>query len=143
MDSLAPPLKALLQIKLKIQTGISVRESIREYIQETPACELTKDIAAWFFQMEAGQEASLQPFQRTYRKMLIEILTRGLQGEPILKSMEALEEEMIEASITDMENQLQKLPLMTMIPLLCLQLPAFLLLVFGPLLLRLLQQLQT
>lgn len=140
MDALAPPLRALLFIKLKIQSGLSIRESIREYTQENIHCSFAKDLAVWFFQIEAGQEVSLKPFSRPFRKMLIETFTRGLQGDSILKSLEALEEDMIEASQADMERQLQKLPLLTMIPLLFLQLPAFLILVFGPLILRLIHQ---
>ena len=141
MDALAPPLKALLYIKLKIQSGLSVRESIREYTQENLHCGFAKDLSLWLFQMEAGAKVNTTAFQKTYRKMLIEILSQGLEGAPILKSLTALEDELVLASKMDMDKQLKKLPLMTLLPLLFLQLPAFLLLVFGPLVMELLDQL--
>ena len=142
MDSLAPPLRALLNIKLKIQSGISTRESIREYVQETLDCDFAKDLSLWLFQMESeGHESHLKPFTHPFRKMLVEVLKQGLEGEQILKSLEILETEMVEASQRDLDNQLQKLPFILMIPLLFLQLPAFLLIIFGPLLSKMVQQL--
>ena len=141
MDTLAPPLKALLNIKLQIQAGTSTRESIYKYIKENTGCSFARDLSDWIFQIESGGRPSLDHFQKTYRKMLIEILTRGLEGDQILKSLSALEEEMITASQIDMDRQIQKLPLLTMIPLLFLQLPAFLILVFGPLLMKIIHQL--
>jgi len=142
MDSLAPPLRALLGIKLKIQSGISTRESIREYVKETLDCHFAQDLGLWLFQMESeNNEISPKIFTHPFRKMLIEVLTQGLEGEQILKSLEILETEMIEASHRDLDNQLQKLPFILMMPLLFLQLPAFLLLIFGPLLSKLLNEL--
>ena len=141
MVALAPPLRALLQIQLKLQSGISLREALHEYSAENQDCLMAKDLEDWLFQISAGQKPDLKPFELPYRKLLIEVLARGMEGEPILKSLETLEEDMIEACRVDMENQLQKLPLKTMIPLLFLQLPAFLILVFGPLLFKLINEL--
>lgn len=142
MDSLAPPLRALLNIKLKIQSGISTRESIREYVQETLDCDFAQDLSLWLFQIESeGNEFHLKPFTHPFRKMLVEVLKQGLEGEQILKSLEILEMEMVEASHRDLDSQLQKLPFILMAPLLFLQLPAFLLIIFGPLLSKMIQQL--
>ena len=142
MDSLAPPLRALLEIKLKVQTGSSVRAAIKEYTTEFKSEPFARDLQQWLFNREAGGGALIKPFQGyTYRKLLIEVLARGLEGGAVLKPLLALEEELISASQIDMDRQLKKLPLTAMIPLLLLQLPAFLILVFGPLLLRLMDQL--
>ena len=142
MDSLAPPLRALLNIKLKIQSGTSTRESIREYVKEALDCGFAQDLSLWLFQMESESDEMTQKlFTHPFRKMLVEVLKQGLEGDQILKSLEILETEMIEASHRDLDNQLQKLPFIVMIPLLFLQLPAFLLLIFGPLLSKLLSQL--
>ena len=141
MDTLAPPLKALLNIRLKIRSGNSVRDSIKEYVEETPDCDFSKNLGLWIFQMESEQEISVV-FKKNYRKLLVDVLYRGLQGEQILKSLEALEEEMIDATEMDLEKQLQKLPFIVLIPLFFLQLPAFLLLLFGPLVLYLIGYIQ-
>ena len=141
MDSLAPPLRALLNIKLKIQSGISTRESIREYVKETLDCSFAQDLGLWLFQVESESNEPPKSFTHPFRKMLVEVLTQGLEGDQILKSLEILEAEMISASHRDLDNQLQKLPFIVMIPLLLLQLPAFLLIIFGPLLSKLLGEL--
>ena len=142
MDSLAPPLRALLNIKLKIQSGISTRESIREYVKEALDCDFAQDLSRWLFHIESeNNEAPSKLFTHPFRKMLVEVLKQGLEGEQILKSLEILETEMVSASHRDLDSQLQKLPFILMIPLLFLQLPAFLLLIFGPLLTKLLGEL--
>ncbi len=141
MDTLAPPLKALLQIKLKIQTGLSTRESIREYVKESINCDFAQKIEHWLFQLESQETPHLSLFQTPHQKMLIEVLTRGLNGDEILQSLGVLEDEMLEFSHLELNKQLKTLPLKTMIPLLFLQLPAFLLLFFGPLLIKLLNNL--
>ncbi len=142
MDSLAPPLRALLNIKLKIQSGTSTRESIKEYVKETLDCSFAQDLGLWLFQIESESSDPPKPFTHPFRKMLVEVLAQGLEGDQILKSLEILEAEMIRASHRDLDNQLQKLPFIVMIPLLLLQLPAFLLIIFGPLLSKLLGELQ-
>ena len=141
MDTLAPPLKALLQIKLKIQIGLSTRESIREYIKETADCKFAQKIENWLFQFESQSQPLLSEFQTLHQKMLIEVLTRGLEGDEILQSLSILEEEMLEFSHLELDKQLKILPLKTMIPLFFLQLPAFLLLFFGPVFIELLKSL--
>lgn len=141
MDALAPPLKALLYLKLKIQTGTSTRESIREYVKEQNSCDFAKRLSLWLFQKESSQEVSYIGLHKPYRKMLIEVLDRGLDGEQILKSLDSLEEEMIRACEEDVENQIQKIPFIILIPLLLLQVPALLLLGIGPLVLQLLKML--
>ena len=139
MDALAPPLKALLHIKLKIRAGKSVRESIKEYVQESMDCPFAKNLGLWLFYKESEQPQHIEITQ-TYRKLLVEVLNRGLEGDQILKPLESLEEEMVTASMNDLDKQLQKLPFIVLTPLLLLQLPAFLILIFAPLVFQLLSE---
>ena len=143
MDTLAPPLQALLQIKLKIRIGLSARESIREYVKESINCEFAQKIENWLFQFESQKDtdSDVSPFQTPHQKMLIETLTRGLNGDEILQSLDILETEMLEFSQLELDKQLKTLPLKIMIPLLFLQLPAFLLLLFGPFFIKMLNNL--
>ena len=85
-------------------------------------------------------KASLKSF---YRKRLVAIFKSGLKGEPILEALKDLEEDLIFASTEDMEKHLQKLPLLSLIPLMLLEFPAFFLLLVAPLLLNLLEALKT
>lgn len=141
MDALAPPLRALIHIKLKIRTGTSIRESIKEYVSESLECEFAQNLGLWLFYKESEQPQKIE-IHKTYRKLLIEVLARGLEGDQILKPLETLEEEMIAASLNDLDKQLKKLPFIVMAPLFFLQLPAFLILIFAPLALLLLERLQ-
>ena len=138
MDTLAPPFRALLQIKFKIQTGSSTRESIREYTKEFVDCEFSKKLDSWLFSLESQGQSDDSIFKTSHQKMLIEVLARGLEGDEILQSIKVLEEEMLEFSHLELDKQLKTLPLKTMVPLLLFQLPAFLLLFFGPFLINLL-----
>ena len=81
MDALAPPLKALLNIKLKIQTGTSTREAIREFSKEFSGNEMAHDLGLYLFMKESDQPVDHTPFKKPYRKMLLEVLERGLDGE--------------------------------------------------------------
>ena len=138
MDYLAPPLNAVLQIQMKIKNGLSVRAAIKSYIRQYAHCPFCKQINLWFLCLEAGK-----PFfppdwtKKIYRKILVEILHRGLKGEPIAGLLKEFEEELKTAALQDLEEQIQKLPFISLIPLFLFQVPAFFILLLAPLLLDL------
>ncbi len=142
MVCLAPPLKAVLEIRLHIENGVSVSQAIRIYSQRNVFEPFAKDLGLWLFAQETGKSCPAKSFNTFYRKRLIDILTCGLQGEPILSALCDLEKDLIFAVNEDIEQHLQKLPLLSLIPLMLLEFPAFFLLLVGPLLLNLLSALQ-
>ena len=142
MVCLAPPLKAVLEIRLHIENGVSVSQAIRIYSQRNVFEPFAKDLGLWLFAQERGKSCPVKSFNTFYRKRLIDILTCGLQGEPILSALCDLEKDLIFAVNEDIEQHLQKLPLLSLIPLMLLEFPAFFLLLVGPLLLNLLSALQ-
>ena len=142
MVYLAPPLKALLEIRLQIEHGVSVPQAIRVYVQRYKEDSFSKELAFWLFAKEAGKNYSKEVFNTPYRKHLLELLSRGLRGEPILSALSDFEQNLIFASYEDMEQYLQKLPFLSLIPLMLFAFPAFFLLLAGPLLLDLLSALQ-
>ena len=138
MDYLAPPLNAVLQIQLKIKSGLSVRSSIKAYVKDFPDCPFAKQINLWLFYMETGKPVTqLISNKKNYRKTLLDILSRGLKGEPILCILQEFELELNRATLQDLEYQVHKLPFLSLIPLFLFQIPAFFLLLLGPLLLEL------
>ena len=134
MVSLAPPLQAVLEIQLHLESGQSVAEAIRSYVKTLPEESFAKELGFFLFTEERGGDFEIQKLKSPYRKHLIELLKRGLQGEPILEGLEELEKDLIEAAKQELEIHLQKLPFLCLIPLLLFEFPALLLLLIGPLL---------
>ena len=141
MVGLAPPLKAVLEIRLLIENGNSVSQSIQIYSQSSSEDLFAKEIGVWLFAQSTGREYQNKIFNTFYRRRLLEVLTYGLKGEPILSALSALEEDLIFMCHENLEQHIQKLPLISLIPLLLFQFPAFFMLLVGPLLLNLLSTL--
>ena len=142
MVCLAPPLQAVLEIRLLIENGNSVSQSIRLYSQRKEQEDFAKELGVWLFAQSAGKKYENKIFNTFYRKRLLEILNQGLKGSAILSALSELEEELIFISYEDLEQHIQKLPLISLIPLMLFEFPAFFLLLAGPLLLNLLSALQ-
>ena len=140
MVPLAPPLKAVLEIRLQMENGISISQSVKNYVQNQPQDEFAKELGLWLFAWETGQKfeknLSLQ------RKNLMEILNRGLKGDPIMEYLKDFEKETMEVCKEELEKHLEKLPYVCLVPLMLFQFPAFLLLLIGPLVLNLITILQ-
>ncbi len=138
MDCLAPPLNALLQIQMNIKNGLSVRSAIHLYLKNQPDSAFASSLRQWLFCRETGKTfTDLSLTKKPYRKTLLDILERGLKGEPILGLLQDLEEELKTIALEDLEQQIQTLPFISLIPLFLFQVPAFFLLLLAPLLLEL------
>jgi hypothetical protein len=75
------------------------------------------------------------------RRALVDLIATALSGQPILAHLEELKLELVNAIDLEIRGHIELLPIKMLIPLLMLQFPAFLILLFGPLLGRLLQEL--
>jgi len=142
MVDLAPPLKAVLGIRLSIENGYSVSQSIKLYSEAHQEDLFAKELGFWLYAQSAGRNYSHKIFDTFYRKRLLEILNSGLKGEPVLKALTFLEEDLVFISQEFLEQHIQKLPLMALLPLMLFQFPSYFLLLIGPLLLNLLSTLQ-
>ena len=142
MVSLAPPLQAVLEIRLHIESGLSVSRAVKTYIQASPEDSFAKELGLWLFAEETGGTFNTQNLKSLYRKHLLDILKRGLKGEPVLEILEEYEKDLVEISKEDLEKHLQKLPFISLIPLLLFEFPALLIILIGPLFLNLLSVLQ-
>ena len=142
MVCLAPPLKAVLEIRLQIENGVSVPQAIRLYSQRNLDELFAKELGLWLFAKETGKNYSQEVFNTFYRRRLIDLLNCGLKGEPILEALYDLEKDLVFVTNEDLERHLQSLPFISLIPLLLFEFPAFFLLLVGPLLLNLLSALQ-
>ncbi|MBK9324581.1 MAG: hypothetical protein IPM97_16830 [Bdellovibrionaceae bacterium] len=135
MDYLAPPLHLITEVKRSIESGASVRSGILVYLQASSE-DFSKDVSKWISWQDRGLDVSaIVHGQRSrYRRSLLELLQRGLSGEGIYSYLLLLEEETIEACDDEISRKITKLPFILLVPLLLMQFPAFLLLLFGPLL---------
>lgn len=136
MVSLAPPLQATLNLRLSLELGLCVSQAIKNYVKKFPEDLFAKNLGEWLFFKETGRAYNLDLFL-PYRRSLIEILERGLKGEPILETLLNFEQELVEVCKNELEKHLEKLPFISLIPLMLFQFPAFLLLFIGPLILNL------
>ena len=138
MDYLAPPLNAVLYIQLQLKNGISARSAIQSYTQSFPECPFARQVGIWLMCQESGHTYSDSSLaDKNYRKILLDLFASGLKGESILPFLQELEHELKQLCQQILEEQSQKLPFITLIPLFLFQVPAFFLLLLGPLLLEL------
>jgi hypothetical protein len=135
MEHIAPPLQLILNVKRAIESGNSVRSGLLMYVQ-TDSSEFSQDVSKWVSLMDQGlKTTSVIHRQRSqYRRSLLELLERAMHGESVHLFLCQLEIEIIDACHDEIARKLSKLPFLLLAPLLLMQFPAFLMLLFGPLL---------
>ena len=140
MEGLNPCLNLLLCCRRSIEQGRPLSLAIKTFIQNEsdPFCA---QVIKWSAFFEQGQktDAILSQIRSPYRRQLLEVLERGLNREPIGHILTLLEVEIHEACEEEIQKKLTDLPYQVMIPLLLFQFPAFLLLLLGPFLYQLIE----
>lgn len=143
MEGLAPPLKCLIEIHAALQNGESVRTGINRYLASTPAhSDFAPDVRRFLFVWEQGGDfrAVIAKIRSPHRRALLDLIATALSGQPILGHLEELRSELIASADSEIREHLELLPIKMLMPLLFFQFPAFLLLLFGPLLNHLLEE---
>ena len=135
MESLAPPLKLLMCVRRAMEKGQSVRQGVLAYLK-SPDLEFSADVSLWISLLQQGKEtkACLARLSSAHRRVLLQTLERGLKGESIQSALLSLEEELVSACQREIDEKIARLPFILLVPLLLFQFPAFLMLLFGPLL---------
>ncbi len=133
MECLAPPLDLCVRLRLGLEGGQSVMRTIKTF-HGRGKNEMSSDLAIILTAFERGEQPQLPAStnERIYRKAFLELVEAGLKGEPILSPLKELEAELLKACHADIEKFVGGLPMRTMIPLMLIQFPAFLLLLLGP-----------
>ena len=137
MESLAPSLKCLVEIHASLQNGETARSGVSKYIQSAPADEIfPSQLRAILFAWDQGHE--WRPYLTTLgspqRRALVELLFAAISGQSILSQLADLRTEIVRACDREIKAHVDLLPLKMLMPLLLFQFPAFLLLLFGPVL---------
>lgn len=135
MESLAPPFKCLLEVRWNLENGHSVRSALHLYLRKVED-KFSLKVADWLILRDQGRpHHELQRHFRTlHQRALIEVLHQGLSGLPILNRIHELESEMQKASEDQIQRHLARLPFIALIPVILIQFPAFLWVLFTPLL---------
>lgn len=134
MEGLAPSLVYCLELELFLESGHSVRAAMMRLSHETrqPLFRCGTELLSAY---DRGDSVGAivcgvrSPFERA----LLEVLHRGLKGEPVLAAIRILRDEIERASKIELDHYMAKLPMLALVPLLLFLLPAFLILLFGPL----------
>jgi hypothetical protein len=140
VEGLAPVLRCLIEIQSALQNGEPVRAGLQKFIQSTPGRdEVGEGFRRLLFAWDQGGDwrAVILRMATPYRRALGEIVVSGLRGQPVLLHLEELRGEIEKACEIEIKRRLELLPMKMLVPLLLFQFPAFLLLLFGPLLGRL------
>lgn len=142
MENLAPPLALLLSVKRALIQGLPVKFGVEEYIKNESSNNFA--VITWYnlIKMDRDLANVYKSEKTTSRRVTLQLIEKGLRGEAIYSSLCQLERELIDMSYAEINSFSQKLPFTTLIPLLLLQFPALLILLFGPLLQNLFHSLQ-
>lgn len=144
MEGLAPPLKCLIEVQAAIQNAEPIQKGLQAYLQSAGASDDFKyQLQRFLFAWNQGQDWRSVVLQTNsvYRRALMEVIATGLAGQPVQHHLDELRAEMMDACDIEIRRHLELLPILMLGPLLFFQFPAFLLLLFGPLLTRLLHEL--
>jgi hypothetical protein len=134
MEDLTPPLLgAIREMGLRISSGHSMKESLRLYL-ESANSEFAQRLREWWVLREQGRLQQAPAFVSHYQRAFILLLERGLQGQPTLEHLQALEDEVTSAAQAELELHVATLPFKVLLPLLFFQFPAYLVVLLGPIL---------
>ncbi len=141
MEGLAPPLEALIHLKFGLESGVSVRTAIQKYAETRSEFSQHLNLLVSHY----DKQRSLLDFKRkepsgsVYRSAVVDVVIAALSGQPVLERIQALELEVMQAAQAEIDTYIKVLPYKLMVPLFLFQVPAFLLLLLGPILLSVLK----
>jgi hypothetical protein len=135
MEDLAPPLRLCLSIRFDLERNLPVTVAVQNFLAREKEKEWRELVQMVLTLAQAGKspELLLNRQKSRYRRATLSLIVRGHRGEPIYSQLCQIEEEMLQASQEELEQFHLALPIRTLLPLLLLQFPAFLILLIGPL----------
>ena len=140
MERINPIIECITEIQSSLMSGESIKVGLASYIQQDSSMSRLQQTCKNFVALhESGQDVNklVKGTKSEITKSLLLLLERGLNGEPVSEALQDLKEFTIDQSEKDIANFLTLLPFKAMIPLFVFQLPALLIILFGPLILSL------
>lgn len=133
MANIAEPLELIGILRLELNMGKSVKSALHSALHRS-STDFSEQISAWLITRTKSIEATPPEFKSEVRIQFLRVMELGLRGWPVFDSLAELEEQMIEICEEDIQSQLDKLPLLMAMPMIFCFLPAFLILILGPVL---------
>lgn len=136
METLVPEVLLLAQVlRRNLETGRSTRKALEIYI-DTYRSPWARQIQQFLFCWDEKKDLkeALLPKMTLHQRALLELCWMALRGGSIYERLLEVEKELHIACEEEILRKTSQLPFLLMIPLLFFQLPAFLLLLFGPIL---------
>ena len=140
MGHIAPSLSFVRNMKTGLEQGLSVLESFEQSIAMEES-EFGSKVSLWWSYEKNGAHNQVS-FKTHYQKHLMEIIRSGLAGAPIYDHLGYLESEMAAEFERQWKAYLEILPLKLSIPLLVFFFPSYVVLLFGPLIVQFLTEVQ-
>lgn len=141
MEGLAPPLALAIEIQASLANGESIRSALIRYIGESQL-EFQQVVRRFLIAWDQSQDwrAVVRQVASPYRRSLLELAAHGLAGQSVQTPLAELQKEIETACDEEIELHINMLPLKMLLPLLLLQFPAFMMVLFGPLVSRFIEE---
>lgn len=141
VDDIAPPLACAIEMQHALLNGEPARAGVTRYLAEADG-DFPRQMRRALFVWDQGGDWMVEAAKMSspYRRAVCDSLMRGLAGHSIQSRLEELRKEIELSCELELQKHVESLPLRALLPLLLLEFPAFLLLLFGPLLARLIRE---
>lgn len=141
MEGLAPPLALAIEIQSSLANGESIRSALVRFVADSQS-EFQQQVRRFLIAWDQSQDwrAIVRQINSPYRRSLLELAAHGLAGQSVQSQLSELQKEIETACDEEIELHINMLPLKMLLPLLLLQFPAFMMVLFGPLLSRFVEE---
>lgn len=134
MENIAPSLLLVWEIKRSLDTGRSVSNGVKNYLNRSPTCSFKTEVQIWWLSMNNDQIVFCRSNLNLKRRYLLETLELGLKGHSIGNTLKSLEDELILSCEDEIQKHVARLPLLALVPLMLMIFPSMMILVIAPLL---------
>lgn len=132
MAHIVPSISFLKDLKTEIARGLSVGSALQATISKQKT-DYSVQVYLWFCHFQKTAENESSSFKTHYQRCFLDIVASGLHGGPVFEHLGLLEARMEEEFERQWKAHLETLPSKLSIPLLLFFFPAYVILLFGPL----------
>ncbi len=142
MELLSPSYLFLSELIMSMDSGVSARKFSTDYIAKSSS-NWSKLLSTYVYKFMNNNFhfSMLKSVKNSYERAMLHLILKSFQGQPVLKELKGLEAEYFKAHEQQLERHLLKLPYLSLIPLFVFLFPAYLLLMLGPILKSLIEEL--
>ena len=141
MVHLVPSISFVKVLIENIEAGQSVFQAVRISAEQEQSA-FSSQVYLWSLQQRNGGEQVYWQPKTHFQLSLMQILSGGLQGAPIYETLKQLLEEMELEFDQQWKRHLETMPVRLSIPLLLFFFPAYIVMLFGPLISKFVMEVQ-